>query len=335
MELNDIIRYVIAGEFTRDYIILPNQSTLEDIPGGDALYAALGLNFWDDQIGIISNVSQSYPQEWLDKLGKKNISIAGVQRTNEPFDQRHFMAYPDYSTKRKKNPTGHYARINQRFPKSLLGYNQPVSPRISPGKKLILKDIPQAYFDASAAHICPMEIHIQRQLIYMFKQENISRISLRPHSSYMEPTHWDETHELFKNVSTLIISENKLRTFFRNRLDNLEAMQKHLADNGSDIIIILLANQSQLVYDQLVKKCWQIPQYPFARPTNPTGIRAAFAGGFLAGYRQTYHALEAALMGSVSASVILEAKRPFDAYDFLPELKHERLHVLRQLAKKI
>ena len=333
MPLNAIIRYVIAGEFTRDYVILPNQRVLENIPGGDALYASIGLNLWDDQIGIISCVSQDYPQEWLTDLQLNGISIEGIQRSKINFEQRSFIAYPDLNTKRKTQPISHYARTNQPFPKELLGYRQDDHQQSQ--TKIHLKDIPQAYFDASTAHICPMPMETQQALIYMLTHENVSSISLRPHSSYMEPSHWDATHELFKNVSTLIISENKIRTFFRNRLEDLNKMITHLADNGSDVVIILLANQSQLVYDRLVNKCWQIPAYPFSRPINPTGTRAAFAGGFLGGFRQSYSTLEAALMGNISSSIILESKKPIDAYDFLPALKQERLHVLRNLAKEV
>ncbi len=339
MELSAIIRYLIAGALTRDYVILPNHSVLEDIPGGDALYTAIGLNLWDDQIALISRVSQDYPQAWIDELSKHGVSISGIQRAKEDFDQRSFIAYPEINIKRTTSPTSHYARINHKFPGTLLGYANKKSTvdqlNKPPQSQIHLKDIPQTYFDASIAHICPMKIEMQRQLIYMMAQENISRISLRPHKSYMDPSHWNETHDLFKNISTLIISEDKLRNLFHNRMDNLLDIVNHLGENGSEIIVVLMKNQSQLVYDKILDKVWEIPQYPFTRPVNPTGTRAAFAGGFLAGYRQTYNVLEAALMGNVSAAIVLEVKKPFDAFNFLPALKDERLHVLRGLSKEL
>ena len=36
-------RFLIAGRLTRDYIILPSGKTLLDVPGGNALYAGVGL----------------------------------------------------------------------------------------------------------------------------------------------------------------------------------------------------------------------------------------------------------------------------------------------------
>ena len=339
MKLSAIIRYLIAGVLTRDYVILPNHSVLEDIPGGDALYTAIGLCLWDDQVALISRVSQDYPQAWIDELSNHGVSISGVQRAKEEFDQRSFIAYPEINIKRTTSPTSHYARVNRQFPGTLLGYTnrKPAYERLSkrPLSQIHLKDIPQSYFDASNAHICPMNIEMQRQLIYMMKQENISRISLRPHKSYMTPSHWNETHALFKNISTLIISEEKLRNLFHNRIDNLLDIVNHLGENGSEIIVVLRKNKNQLVYDKILGKIWEIPQYPFTRPVNPTGSRAAFAGGFLSGYRQTYNVLEAALMGNISASIVMEVKKPFDAFNFLPALKNERLHVLRGLSKEL
>ena len=339
MKLSAIIRYLIAGVLTRDYVILPNHSVLENIPGGDALYTAIGASLWDDQIALISRVSQDYPQSWTDELSTHGVSVSGIQRGKENFDQRSFIAYPEINTKRTTSPTSHYARINHQFPGALLDYKNRThaADQLSryPLSQIQLKDIPHTYFDASNAHICPMNIDMQRQLIYMMAQENISRISLRTHKSYMNPSHWSEVHALFKNISTLIISEDKLRNFFHNRIDNLLDIVNHLGENGSEIIVVLMKNQSQLVYDKILNKIWEIPQYPFTRPVNPTGTRAAFAGGFLAGYRQTYNVLEAALMGNISASIILEAKKPFEAFNFLPALKDERLHVLRGLSKEL
>ena len=112
MKLSAIIRYLIAGVLTRDYVILPNHSVLEDIPGGDALYTAIGLCLWDDQVALIGRVSQDYPQAWIDELSNHGVSISGVQRAKEEFDQRSFIAYPEINIKRTTSPTSHYARVN-------------------------------------------------------------------------------------------------------------------------------------------------------------------------------------------------------------------------------
>ena len=40
-------RFLIAGRLTRDYIVFPTGETLLDVPGGNALYAGVGLLVWE------------------------------------------------------------------------------------------------------------------------------------------------------------------------------------------------------------------------------------------------------------------------------------------------
>ena len=60
------------------------------------------------------------------------------------------------------------------------------------------------------------------------------------------------------------------------------------------------------------------------RVVNPTGAGDAFCGGFLAGYRETYDPLEAALCGNISASLVVEGSGPFYALDVWPGLAEAR-----------
>lgn len=56
----------------------------------------------------------------------------------------------------------------------------------------------------------------------------------------------------------------------------------------------------------------------------------AFDGGFLAGYRKEYDAVQAVLQGLVSASFCSEGSGPFYLLECLPGLKEARLKVLSQ-----
>jgi hypothetical protein len=40
-------RYLIAGQLRRDYLILPSNQVLMDVPGGNLLYAAVGVAVWE------------------------------------------------------------------------------------------------------------------------------------------------------------------------------------------------------------------------------------------------------------------------------------------------
>ncbi len=63
-----ILRFVIAGQLRRNYVLSPQGKALLDVPGGNLLYAAAGMAVWESGIGLIGRVGEDYPQEWLMQL---------------------------------------------------------------------------------------------------------------------------------------------------------------------------------------------------------------------------------------------------------------------------
>jgi len=45
--LNPLLRYVVAGNFTRDYLLFPDGKVVNDVKGGNVLFSAAGLKLWD------------------------------------------------------------------------------------------------------------------------------------------------------------------------------------------------------------------------------------------------------------------------------------------------
>ena len=52
------LRFVIAGQLTRDYALLPNGKAQVDVPGGNLLYAAAGFGVWEQPnlAGLLARV---------------------------------------------------------------------------------------------------------------------------------------------------------------------------------------------------------------------------------------------------------------------------------------
>jgi sugar/nucleoside kinase (ribokinase family) len=68
---------------------------------------------------------------------------------------------------------------------------------------------------------------------------------------------------------------------------------------------------------------------------DPTGAGDSYCGGFLAGYKETYDPLQAALYGSISASLTTEGSGVFYALDALPGLARGRLEALKEGIRKV
>lgn len=334
------IRYMLAGQLSREYVILPSGETMLDVPGGNALYAGVGLAVWEREPapGIVARVGEDYPQEWLEDFERWGLDIRGVRVMPQAVDVRSFAAFVDRITRSKEDPVTHFARLGLPFPKALLGYRPVTSPVDSKTRLLPISlrqgDIPAAFLDASAAHLCPLDYLTHTVLPAVLRQAEFSTVTLDPSPGYMNPTFWADVPALVTGLTAFLPSEEEVRALFQGRSSDLWEIAEALAAYGCEIIVIKRGERGQIVYDAATRSRWEVPPYP-GRLVNPIGAGDAFCGGFLAGYRRTYDPLEAALHGNVSASFVVEGHSPYYALDALPGLPQARLDALRQLTRKV
>lgn len=332
-----ILRYVIAGQLNRDYILPISGPPQIDVLGGNVVYAAVGLRFWSQICGIIAKVGQDFPVEWLEPLDQKGLDLSGIKTLPDLLDSRRFMAHSDAKTTHYKNPVQHFAERELNFPPGLLGYQpQQLEHRngAKPTKTLIqISDIPKYYLDASALHICPIDFSSHMNLPSLFRQGQANTITIASHPGYMSPTFWQEIPKMLSEITAFITTELEIRSLFQGRQTALWDMAAILADYGAELIIIHTDDKGVYLFDRAAEKRWVIPNYQ-ANVINPTGAYDAFAGGFLVGYRETYDPLEAALMGNVAASFVIEGNDPLYALDALPRLVELRQTALRDLVQE-
>lgn len=333
-------RYLIAGQLRRDYVILPSDQVLLDVPGGNVLYAAVGAAIWEPEPapGIVARVGEDYPKDWLADFARRGMDIRGIRVLPHPVDLRHFIAYIDRTTTIVDDPVNHFARLGIPFPRELLGYRNPANQLDSRTRLLPISirqdDIPADFLDASAAHICPVDYLTHTLLPAVLHQAEFTIVTLDPSPGYMNPTYWNDVPALVTGLTAFLPSEEEVRSLFHGRSQDLWEMAEALAAYGCEIIVIKRGEGGQFVYDAAAKARWEVPAYP-ARVVDPTGAGDAFCGGFLAGYRQTYDALQASLYGNISASLVVEGSGPFYALDALPGLAQARLEALRHSARRV
>lgn len=337
MESHPILRYLIAGTLRRDYIITPGGEALSDVPGGSLLYGAAGIAVWASGIGLIGRVGEDYPQEWLERTSQYTLDLRGIHVLPEILDLRHFIAFPDLETRQTDSPVSHFVRLNLPFPKSLLGYTPPTpqpDSRTQPTRLTIrANQIPSDYFDATAAHLCPLDFLSHSLLPSVLRQGRITTITLDPSPGYMNPIFWDDIPMVVEGITAFLTSEEKIRSLFLGRSSDLWEMAETIGSYGCEIIVIKRQARGQYVYDHAGHNRWIVPAYP-AHMVNPNGAGDAFCGGFLAGYRSSYDPLSAALHGNISASLVVEGNSPFYPLDALPGLAQARLDSLHNAVRK-
>ncbi len=331
------LRYVVAGKFTRDYLILPNNQTYIDKKGGSAFYTAAGLGLWDNSVGLLGVINEEYPEEWIHEAENRGFDCRGIQILTSYFDQRNYAAYPTIEEPDIKNPIAQFARIGQPFPKTLLGYTglENVNPKSSLDNNSVrIKDIPFDYLDVTAVHISALDFPTQSRLPSFFRQGHATTITLLASNEYMNTIYGDLIATILKDINAFICTETQIRNLYYGVASDLWEMASDLDVYGSDLIVIATKKNSFFLWERATKKKIEVPLYPTSIQ-NPTGILDSFCGGFLAGLRANQNPLDAALQGSISASFSAEGVGPFYCLDSLPSLVNARLDYLAPFVSMI
>jgi sugar/nucleoside kinase (ribokinase family) len=334
------LRFVIAGQLKRDFAIIPTGKARVDVVGGNLAYAATGLGVWQPAklAGLVARVGEDYPREWLVEINQRGFDIQGIRILPEAIDLRSFYVYIDNYTLLRENPAAHFTRLKQPFPRALLNYSPPSTSydnrsHLMP-TSLRQSDIPPDYLDATAAHLCPIDYLTHTLLPAVLRQGGFTTVTLDPAASTMSPSFWDDIPALVTGLTAFMPNEKEIRMLFHGRSSDLWQMMEAIAEYGCEIVVVKRGERGQWLYDRAAHARWEIPAYP-ARVVDPTGAGDSYCGGFLAGYRQTYDPIQAALYGSISASLTVEGSGIFYALDALPGLSEARLEALKEGVRKV
>ncbi len=332
------LRFVLAGCLNRDYILPISGSPQLDVLGGSLAYAAMGVHLWGGAAGLIARIGRDFPPEWLKQIRKLGFDLSGIKVLPDSIDLRRFIAHKDPITTQYNHPVQHFADRGLPFPSDLMGYqahHANISSRTTPLKQsLKFSDIPQAYLEATAVHICPIDYLSHLILPSIFRQGQASTISLSPSRGYMTPSFWEEIPCLLSDITVFITEERDVRDLFQGRRADLWDMAEVLGDYGPEYILIRTLSKGCYLYDRVNGRRWVIPDYR-TTVVDPTGGADAFAAAFLMGYRENYDPVEAGVMGNIAASLVIEGSGVFYALDSLPGLMEARRLALREFVREI
>lgn len=330
--------YILAGKLQRDILLPAFDKPLIDVPGGDLLYAAAGLLRWDGKAGLLARAGEDYPREWLRRFEGFGLDTQGIRILPEPMDLRFFLSYNEQLERQHNNPVAHFARLGWPFPKILLGY-QPASESGSAPAEVAVSsprpsEIPSEYLYSRWIHLCELEYPTVSRLVSIFRENQVTTLTLDPHPQWMQPTNWNEVRLILNGLTAFFPSEQELRALFWGKTTDLVEMAQAIAAQNCEFVVVKCGSQGQILHVAATHKSWQIPAYPVKR-MDPTGAGASFCGGFLAGLRQTNDPLQAVLHGNVSASLTIEGSGAFHILDSHVGLAKARLDSLQEIIREI
>jgi sugar/nucleoside kinase (ribokinase family) len=331
-------KFLFIGGLRKDYCITPDQRIISGTLGGNAVYSAVGARVWTDSVAILSRIGSDYPKDWLDQLQKAGIATRWVKILSEPQQSITFYAYLSLEKRVDTNPIAHFAKLKKPMPKELLGYTDSTAGQDSRSEYYSLSirpfDLEEMEVAPESAHLAPAEFLTHSTLPYALKSMGVDIITLDPSERYMTPEFRFDLPKLIRGLDAFIPSEMEARSYFAPNTLGIWEMAERFGEMGSRYVIIKIGARGQILLDTINDIRWEIPAYP-AKVRDVTGAGDSYCGGFLVGLAETADPLEAALMGTVSASLTIEGTGALYALGRTPGLAHSRIKALRERVRRI
>lgn len=328
----------IVGSLRQDYFITADGQAHAGLMGGQGIYAAVGARIWSAEVGLISRVGSGYPSEWLDEFAHNGIDVSLVKVLPEPIEMRYFFAYHERERVLQSNPATFFLEAGTTMPKELVGYQTPQDKEPSKDSYTPLSvrptDIPEAPSGIVSAHLCPANYLTHSTLPLRLRELGVEIITLAPSADYMHAAYRNDLPLLVNGLDAFLPNEREARAVFEPVALELPEMAQAFCDMGCRYVVIKRGLRGQFVYDGANHQGWEIPAYN-SRVKDITGAGDAYCGGFSVGLEQTNDILQAALFGTISASLTVEGTGALFALGAVPGLASARLEALRPLVKSI
>lgn len=282
--INPCPRYFTIGNITLDDIVLPDGTVRFGSFGGGAIYSAVGARIWSSErgdIGVVSRVGAEYPQENIDQLHDAGLDIRGVTRVDLPTI-RCWLLYEG-------------ARNRQIVFRLYSGR----SPELDPKHFEVIPE----YLNASFVHIAPMAVSSQLEMVGLLRSRKIPfSLDLTVVGSEVDPKEIINLDGL-RGCDIFLPSFQEVQAIWDSQ--PLHLLLENISRAGPKVIAIKMGDQGSIVYDVHADRGFRVPIVP-VEVVDTTGAGDAYCGGFMVGFHKTNDALEAALMGTVSASYAIQ-----------------------------
>lgn len=239
-----------VGSVAFDAIETPFGKT-DKIIGGAGTYIALASAFYNNKQFLVSVVGEDFPQEMIDELSSRNVSVEGLQIKQ---GEKTFFWSGRYHNDMNSRDTL-ITELN------VLEHFDPI--------------IPASYQGADYLMLGNLSPQVQRAVI--------ERLEVRPKLVAMDTMNFwmdiamDELQQTLKLVDVLIINDEEARQLSKEY--SLVKASKVIRAMGPKYLIIKKGEHGALLFHE--DKMFFAPALPLEEVFDPTGAGDTFAGGFM------------------------------------------------------
>jgi sugar/nucleoside kinase (ribokinase family) len=250
------------------------------IPGGGAIYAALGMALWDGGAAVVAPCGPEYPREAFPRLDfsrsrtvsntMRNWGLYEADGTRVFVSRRDSLPWERFSSDVADLDAGPYA----------------------------------------GAHLAPMPWTHLTALIDALRARGAGRLTLDCHERVLAETPRRELFAAVARVDAFLPSRQDVDVLFPGLrpLDALRALRAHLP--GLAVVGVKCGGDGAILHARGDAEVVAVPSAAPDPVVDATGAGDAFCGGFLAALVRTGDVVEAALHGTVAASFAVEEVGP-------------------------
>jgi len=292
--------YSAFGNLSIDDLVFADGTTKWRVPGGNAMYAALGMAVWQAEAHVIAPFGSDYPMEGLD------VKVDVSHSPRLPNSLRNWGLYEDDGSR-------HFIF---RFATRNWEAFSPRASAVVPGLQV-------------AAHLAPMPWPVQAELLATLRDCGTQLISIDFDDRDLANTGLPRVTELLRVVDLFLPSRQDAAAMFPGA-SPVEALRR-LRELGPDVPLIGVkcGADGSIAHAVGTADLIRVPAVP-VEVHDATGAGDTFCGGALVGFSIGGEAVDALLHGAVSASFCVETLGPAGLAGATPEIAEERLEALRQ-----
>jgi sugar/nucleoside kinase (ribokinase family) len=282
-ESDQMIDLVTIGWLTMDDIVLPDATCHPQVIGGGALYSAIGARVWQDRVGLHSVTGENYLQSVRNQISKNGLDVTGLNS----IAGNGLELWVLHETETEK----------QQIPKLTSSTAEAMDSGRGP--------LPEAYRGSRGFHVAP-----QTPASSIANVSYLSSLASKPIITLdiLADTYIDANEFLdlsfLKYLTAFIPSREEVHRIW-HPVDLSEWMQEQVATYHR-CIAVKLGGMGSLVCEGPQTPVLHVPALS-VQVVDTTGAGDSYCGGFLAGLVAGRPLVECAVMGTVSASFVVQA----------------------------
>lgn len=267
--------FASIGNLSIDDLVFVDGATQWAVPGGNAVYAGLGMAVWGERPRVIAPFGPDYP---IGKL-EGRLDLSGSPHI--PRTLRDWGLYEEDGSR-------------QFVFRSTTANWDDFSPRSSD----VGGQIP-------AAHLAPLPWQRHVELIIALREAGAKIVSIDLDDRKLAQATHDDLARLIRSVDLFMPSQQDGRVIFPTATP--ADMVRRFRDMAlaTRLVAVKCGAAGCVAHAVGSRDLIVIPAFPVS-PVDTTGCGDAFCGGALVGYQRTGDAIQALLHGAVSASFCVE-----------------------------